>query len=335
MKKFSLIILTLMIVGIYWGCSDKIEQPTDLPDPGIYDPDTTYVMVTPSWTEADGLEFSHPGDVIVGYDKSIYIADTDNDRIVRLDLNGNFIESFSIHHPTQIAQDRGLDLLAVTDSSVIFRRDYATDGEFEVVHTEPDVLLPPPPDDLIVPAALFGICASPFPDKSYYFSHYYENGILKYNSNDGFVKLQVAPGIGVGRASSPLCLNAKNINGNFYLCYTSGGSSFSIQVLNLTTGEPVIPDTSSLKNIYRPTITGHKDITIDEFGNIFVTMANRSEVWKYDRYGDFAFSFGQDGTGEDLLDNPRGIDSYQNYLYVADRDNNRIVRFEASTSAQQ
>lgn len=335
MRKFWLIILVLTAVAIYWGCSDKIEQPGDLPEPGTYNPDTTYVMVTPVWTGADGLEFNHPNDVIVGYDKSIYIADTYNDRIVRLDLAGNFIESIDIHRPTQIAQDRALDLLAVTDSSVVLRRDYSEDGDFVIVHSEPDVLLPPPPDDHIVPAALYGICASPFPDKSYYFSHYYENGILKYNSSDNFVRVQVYPGIGVGYAMAPLALNAKEIKSDFYLCYTSGSASFSIQVLNLTTGEPVIPDTAEVTDIYSPTVTGYKDITMDEFGNIFVTMATRSEIWKYDRYGKFDYRFGQEGSGADLLKNPRGIDSYQNYLYVADRDNNRIVRFEASTSAQQ
>lgn len=334
MKIFRLLIIAALFGVIYIGCSEKIQQPGDLPDPGIYNPDTTYVMISPAWTEADGLAFDHPSDVIVGYDRTIYIADTYNDRVVRLDLAGNFIESYNVHHPTQIAQDRGLDLLVVTDSSTILRREYRTQADFVEVHSEPDVLLPPPPDAHFVPAALFGICASPFPDKSYYFSHYYENGILKYNADDGFVKVQILPGIGVGRASAPVGINAKNFNGEFYLCYTSGQSSYSIQIINLSTNLPLIPDTSST-NIYRPTVTGHKDITMDALGNIFVTMASTSEVWKYNRYGNYVLRFGQAGTGDDLLSNPRGIDAYQNYLYVADRNNNRVVRFEASTSAQQ
>jgi len=331
---FRLIIIAALLTGIYLGCSDKIQQPGDLPDPGIYNPDTTYVMITPVWTEADGLEYNHPSDVIIGYDRSIYIADTDNNRVVRLDLAGNFIESYNVDHPTQIAQDRGLDLLAVTDSSTILRRDYSAGGDFVEVHSEPDILLPPPPDNRFVSASLFGICASPFPDKSYYFSHYYENGILKYNATDGFVEVQIMPGIGLGRASAPTGINAKNFNGDFYLCYTSGQATFSIQVINLSTEQPLIPDTSNM-NIYRNTLTGHKDITMDALGNIYVTMASASEIWKYDRHGNYVLRFGQNGIGEDLLDNPRGIDAYQNYLYVADRNNNRVVRFEASTSAQQ
>ena len=45
--------------------------------------DTVYVQLNPDW---EG--FNRPQDVMVGREPFIYVADTDNDRIVMLNLDG-------------------------------------------------------------------------------------------------------------------------------------------------------------------------------------------------------------------------------------------------------
>jgi hypothetical protein len=333
MKASISIVLVMGLALLMLDCSEKVSQPTNLPEPGSINPDTTYVMITPAWTEADGIAFDRPTDVNIGYDRYVYIADRNNNRVVKLTLAGDFVESYRISRPSQVTQDRALDLLAVNDSSVILRRSYRDGGDFQVVYTAPDIYLPPPIDDSGY-AVLFGIAASPFPDKTYSFSNFYENEIYRFDSDDEFVAVQVPPGNAPGRVSAPVAVNSFNIRGQYYIGYTSGRSSFAVQLIEASTGQPVIPFSDSA-DIYLTTVNGHKDIAVDDLGNIFVTMATASEVWKFSRNGQLLLKFGQDAPPEDRLDNPRGIDAYQQYIYVADTDNNRIVRFETSTSPQQ
>ena len=115
--------------------------------------------------------------------------------------------------------------------------------------------------------------------------------------------------------------------------YTSGGASYSIQVVNGLTGDFYIEDTDSA-DIYTPTMSGYKDISMDDLGNIYVSFTAVSEVWKYNRNGIFVLSFGQDGGQGETLYRPRGIYAYQDIIYIADAGNNRIVRFQSSTAVQ-
>jgi hypothetical protein len=335
MKIMLSFITVLAILFAALSCSDKASQPGDLPVPGSIVPDSTYVMVTPAWTEADGIPFNRPSDVKIGYDRYIYIADRDNDRVVKLSLAGEFVESYAVRYPTQVAQDRALDLLAISDSSVILRRSYREGGDFEEVFVAPNVYMPYPIEKE-VPAAMYGIAASPFPDKTYLISHWHENSIFRFDSADQFKGTQIPPGAGLGKASQPVCVNTFDFSGTYVICYTSGNNYYSAQVVNAQSGDPIIPDSDSA-DIYGTTMTGHKDITMDRLGNVFVCFRNKenSEVWKFSRYGVLQLKFGQDGGPGDRLSGPSGIDVYQNYVYVADTDNNRIVRFEISTSVQQ
>jgi hypothetical protein len=332
MRKIACLIM-FIIVLIFVACSNKVTQPSDLPPVNLLKPDTSYVIITPAWTEADGIAFNRPADVKIGYDRFVYVADQNNNRVVKLTLAGEFVESYAIDNPTQVTQDRALDLLAVNDSSVVLRRSYKEGGDFHVVYTAPDIILPPPLNTL-APGKLLGIAASPFPDKNYMLANFYENSIFRFDTADEYVSTPIPPGTQIGSVQSPICVNSFNLGGNYYICYTSGSSSFGAQVIDAETSLPFIPDTDSA-DIYRPTQSGHKDIAMDRLGNIFVLFKTDSEVRKYNRYGVFQLRFGQDGGLGDLLNHPQGIDAYQDYIYIADTENNRIVRFEASTSVQQ
>ncbi len=69
--------------------------------------DTVYVAQNPQWTG-----FNHPQAIIVGNEPFIYVADTDNDRIVMLDLIGRVIGySQKISHPVSLTEDKRLQLL--------------------------------------------------------------------------------------------------------------------------------------------------------------------------------------------------------------------------------
>ena len=368
MKRIMAIFAVSTAFLMIAACSEKVSQPRNLPEPGSILPDTTYVMVTPAWTEADGIPFNKPSDVKIGYDRYVYVADRDNDRIVKLSLAGEFIESYVARYPTQIAQDRALDLLAVSDSSVILKRSYSEGGDFFEVYVWPDVIQQYPLPSLL-PSAIFGIAASPFPDKSYLISNFYDNtcffdsiwlpdstlnedstwtydtilvvdticfdmGIYKFDSDGNLGESQIPVGFDVGMVAYPVCINTFDFYGNYLIGYTTSNTFFSAQIVDAVTGQPFIPRSDSA-DIYRGIEGGHKDIAMDHLGNVFVCTRKNSQVWKFSRYGVLQLKFGQDGGPGGRLNGPGGIDIYQNHIYIADTDNNRIVRFEISTSVQQ
>ncbi|MHB1049914.1 MAG: hypothetical protein ACYC09_07540 [Bacteroidota bacterium] len=116
MKKLPLtIISTVMAFAFSAGCNETIfgEKEPNIGKNFPVVPATDvkpieFIQLTPEW-----YGFNHPEDVMVGYDELIYVADTDNDRVVQMDVNGTVLGSISIPHPVAIAQDRRLDLLVV------------------------------------------------------------------------------------------------------------------------------------------------------------------------------------------------------------------------------
>ena len=85
--------------------------------------DTTYLQLNPPWDEAHGYSFSNPGKLIVGLDTYIYVCDTDNNRIVRLDAAGTVHGTYEVPHPIGIAQDELLRLLVVNGTRDIYKID--------------------------------------------------------------------------------------------------------------------------------------------------------------------------------------------------------------------
>jgi DNA-binding beta-propeller fold protein YncE len=126
-----LIVLILIFISVQ--CGERIELPTALPFSEDRTLDTTYVQVTPVWTEAGGVPFKEPEDILVGYDTYLYIADTGNDRIVKLDRRGEFVAEYPVSHPISVAQDPLLRLATVSGESEIYLKDIFDQKPFHEV----------------------------------------------------------------------------------------------------------------------------------------------------------------------------------------------------------
>jgi DNA-binding beta-propeller fold protein YncE len=68
-------------------------------------------------------------------------------------------------------------------------------------------------------------------------------------------------------------------------------------------------------------------VTVDNFGNIYVADADRDSIYKFNSYGDELQSFG----GRNIFKEPYSVAFFDKTLYVADKGNNRILRFILST----
>ena len=78
MKWIKVIYCFTVIMLLTIGCEKKIDTsqltgPTNANITG----DTVYVQLNPPWTG-----YNQPQDIIVGREPFIYVADTDNDRVV-------------------------------------------------------------------------------------------------------------------------------------------------------------------------------------------------------------------------------------------------------------
>ena len=102
--KYSFIVVVLLITT---ACNEKFDiTQFKSDDPGNISGDTVYIKLNPEWPG-----FNHPEDIIIGREPLVYVADTDNDQIIMLNLDGQRLGSKTIKHPVAIAQDYTLNLL--------------------------------------------------------------------------------------------------------------------------------------------------------------------------------------------------------------------------------
>ncbi|MCH8286019.1 hypothetical protein IIB79_05750, partial [candidate division KSB1 bacterium] len=136
--RFSLIkslTFSLLIVMLTFACVDKNEQSftSFIEDSGVditgnigVIGDTLFLLQTPIWGPNPSrprfdYPFNQPGDVYVGNEPLVYIADTGNDRIFMLDTFGNIKGILEgIPNPVDMVQDSRLRLFIVNETSTIY-----------------------------------------------------------------------------------------------------------------------------------------------------------------------------------------------------------------------
>ncbi len=352
----SLLILTLLVAGAhFFGCGEKTTLPSDLPKPVYGGIDTNYVFVTPIWTEAGGVAFNRPQDVYIGYDQLVYICDTDNHRVLKMELDGTLIESYPVKHPVSIAQDRGLDLLVVCGeyreliehdstadtinySNVVFRQRYRGNRPFELVYRGENS---GPGDVAFLPGVYYGIAASPYPNKDYYVADFAKNRILEMTFVDDLRNYILETGVGLNLTQYPCDLTVYEIAGQVYLALAQGAPNVGVQLFGLPDFINQYQEGDTLPPLVRFTARSFKDVAVDELLNFYVLndepdplLGTRYYLYKYDRRGELLLALGTLGSGERQFNRPNGIAYHNGVLYIADTYNNRVVRYTLTTEIQ-
>ena len=349
MKKKYLLILILLF--IFSGCGKRIKLPTNIPQSGAQTTDTTYVPFSEEWKDAEGIPFNHPQDVHVGFDGYIYIADTGNDRIVKLDQAGTFVDQYGgAKNPRSVSQDRLLRLL-VTGGNTIYIK--LKDQEmFDSLYAGADIY-----DTTIVvhPDTIEGLLDTTYlvdtvttryeaiaPDPRplsgyamYFVCDYTRNQILQfifYEPNELHNLGAVIPsGFDLSETWYPTGLFTYLSGDKFRFLFCQALDYFSVQLLDGNSFAPLIPRTDSSKIYWQGTFGLAEDVAVDEFENIFVVDSRKNQVHKFSPNGVRILSFGKEGTEENEFKNPKGIAYANKIVYVADTGNNRILRFILST----
>lgn len=359
-RKYVQFFIFITVIAFLSSCVDKFDlrEITATVGNGNIGGDTVYVQLFPVW---EG--FNKPQDILVGREPFIYVADTDNDRVVMLNLDGEILGSRSIKHPVALAQDYRLNLIVVAQLdtlsqtfSSVFKLDLVSVNH-QISIAPMDMLLPRA-QDLNKPALEYtGACvffnnmfyiSRKGPNNSGFDEQTIDNSILIFIPKS-FVRAGAEGDTLVGRVpnidplgqgpvtayeiSSLTSFNNQSID---IIITLTGGTSFKANWLNYRItpiDQRYVSNFSPESGIdlVTPNRFGRPEgSTLDNSGNIYIADAEKDSIFKFNSFGDELNSFG----GPDVFSQPKGVAFFDKTLYVADTGNNRILRFILSTEIQ-
>jgi DNA-binding beta-propeller fold protein YncE len=355
----KILIGIILISIIISSCTDKfdIEEATSSISSGSTDNigDTVYIQQSPDWTG-----FNKPKDMIYGKDQFLYVADTDNDRIVMLNIAGQVLGEKSIKNPIAIAQNFKLELFVVAEFdtvlndqnltfSAIYRIDLVGTGHI-LNNAKIERLLPQ--DQNIDPFAFnrtdrfyTGICT--FYDNTVFVSRTgpsnsnpvdRDNSILKLSfPQSGSISISRIPGLepegtGILSANKISSLTSFTTRSTDIILTLIGDNSFKVQWLEFLRTADFEGYRTKLGAFSSDLMTVNKfglpqGTTLDDANNIYVADSEKDSVFKFNTFGDELESFG----GTEIMSSPHAVAYHDRTLYVLDTDNNRILRFILST----
>ena len=356
MKKYLLVIISAFF--LIQGCDRKFNA-NDLLAPnagtGNITGDTLYVELNPVWGG-----FNNPQDIYLGREPFIYVADTDNNRIVMMNVDGQILGTLSIKKPIAIAQDYKLNLIVCAEFdtlgqtySAVYKIDLFAVGH-QIGEATPVRLLPRQ-SDLSKPLRRYTAVTAFFnnmfyvartgPDNSSLFDP--DNSILifipksLYGGGEGDTLIGRVPNIDpissglltANQISSLSSFDKRNIN---LVVTLTGNTSFKAQQWNYVITQieekyvSYFSPSDSVDFSKPNRFEQPEGSTIDPSGNIFIVDAAKDSVFKFNAFGNELQSFG----GPDVFNHPSGVAYFNKTLYVADAGNNRILRFVLSTDIQ-
>ena len=345
----------LFAVSLY-SCAPKTDLAdypiTTNPNP-VSTSDTTYIQQSPVWTGFNG-----PEDILIGKEPLIYVADTQNNAIIQMDLSGLQIGSLEFRHPRCLAQDNNFDLLVVADSvlsvtfdtiSVLYRVKTVAAGGI-ITTAEKIALIASDYATPLTSRKRIFTGVSTFPDNTYIVSRTGpsnsssldpDNAILKIRGIASVTSVTLLTGFqgqGNGVYSidkiSSLWTTQSN-NTDFLLTRNTNDYGFKLEWfqydnVNGAYLPKYLPESNS--DITRLQLSNPEDVTLDNNSNIFVVDAGNDSLYKFNNAGKILReSFGGLGNGVNKLDHPHGVAFFNKVLYIADTGNNRIVRYKLST----
>jgi len=359
-RKIIQLIILLIFIAFFLSCADKFDiNDIDTGDGNVnVGGDTVYVQLNPEWGG-----FNRPQDVMVGREPFIYVADTDNNKIVMMNLDGEILGTRSIKRPIALAQDYKLNLIVCAQFDTLVNgqnRTFSAVYKLDLVAVShqiaiaPITRLLPRANDLNRPLVEYtGACV--FFNNMFYISRKGPNNsgfVDPDNSLLIFVPNEVSgkdtlvgrvPNIdplGQGPVSaydfsSLTSFNSQSID---IIVTLTGGTSFKANWLHYQ----VTPIEQKYVSNFPPNSTSlvipnrferPEGSAIDNSGNIYIVDADKDSLYKFNSFGDELISFGGPDSSN-TFNEPYGVAFFNKTLYVADTGNNRILRFILSTDIQ-
>lgn len=357
MKILIKILLPLLFL-ISFGCQDKfdITQFEVDENSGNVTGDTVYIKLNPEWTG-----FNNPQQIYVGREPLLYVADTDNNRIVMMNLDGEILGTRSFMKPVAIAQDYRLNLIVcaqfdttVNNQTQTFSAVYKLNltASNHQLETAPVKRILPRDADLNKPQREYTSVAVFF-DNSYLVARKGPNNSNLIDPDNSILNFKpksttFADDTLIGRVplidpTSTGILSANQIssltpfdNRNYDILVTlTGDNSFKTQWFRFVNSQEFTGYQNNLQPTASDLMTPNffekpQGAAIDNADNFYVADSEKDSVYKFNSSGDLLIGFG----GEGIFNSPHSVAFFDRTLYVADTENNRILRFILSTDIQ-
>ena len=299
--------------------------------------------------------------MIIGREPFVYVADTYNDRIVMLNLNGNVLGARQIKRPVALAQDYKLNLIICGELDTVINGQTETFGAVyklnlvaadHQINNAPMTRLLPRSADIKYPDRRY-TAVTVFFNNTFYVartgpanSNFVDpdNSILYfipkelYGGGEGDTLIgrvanidPVSSGlVSANQISSLTSFNRKNID---FIETLTGNNSLKVQWLTyvvtpVSANYEARPTPSDGGALMRPNRFARPEGScMDDAGYIYIADAQKDSVFKFTPLGDELQSFG----GPDVFNEPYSVAYFDKILYVVDSGNNRILRFILST----
>ncbi|MCA9995218.1 MAG: YIP1 family protein [Anaerolineales bacterium] len=343
MKRFSLLIFIIGIL-LVTAVPTRADSPYTTWAIG---PRGYLVMTQDAYTPHDEIDLDISGaeDMFITEDGTIYVADTGNGRIVRLN------EDYEVETIFGEEELQGPTGLFVDDEGTIYVADarqemiYIFDAAGNVVNSFGRPSEP-----------LFGKNRQFLPRKIavdarenlYIISEGSVNGIVQMNTNGNFIGYF---GANAATMSLKMILQRMFLTdeqlAQFIKNEAASPSNLTIDsqslLFTITAGtndwESIRRYTISGKNVF-PDIWGSttfRDIDVSENGLVLAVDADGFLV-EYDLNGTMLFVFGAKDNGEQrlgTLKNPTAVERFGEFIYVLDKDKNALVVYETTSFARE
>ncbi len=358
MKKYFFVSFVALVL-FFAACKESKYPLSSLPvaETAKNIGDTVYIQQNPEWTG-----FNKPQAIIIGKEPLVYVADTDNNRIVMMDIGGNVIGySKYIKRPIGLAQDNRLRLIVCAEFDTLlsghsvpttFGAVYKIDlydarnnisiADIQRIYYEPG--------DSV---RRFTAVATLYDNQFYITRVGTKNeperfdpdiAVMQFSSDDKFLSTipDLTPdGTGIkslhtltGIATVP---TVKSVE--FVISQTGGKAQFKVQWIKLVSAGQTTnweskfnPQTDPDLDIFRLNhFNNPEGVAIDPSGNFYVVDAGKDSLFRFTTRGIEKYSFGGTGNGKEKFNKPHGVAYFDKILYIADTGNNRIVRFKLST----
>ncbi|NWF88967.1 MAG: hypothetical protein HXY50_05835 [Ignavibacteriaceae bacterium] len=351
-------ISTILMLFVFISCTDKfdINQFQNSDANANIGGDTVYVQLSPDWTG-----FNNPQDIYIGKEPFIYIADTDNDRIVMMNLAGQILDTRAIKKPVAITQDFKLNLIVCAEFDTLIggvTKTFSAVYKFNLVKashkiSDAELVRLLPTDFTPINEKRKYTGATTFYNNMFYIARQGpsnssifdpDNSILIFYPKSFYGKGEgdtlvgrvanidpVSSGlISANQISSLSSINKKNMD---FVATLTGNNSFKAQWFHYqitAIDEKYVSQFSPQDGIgfvLPNRFSKPEGSWVDNSGNIYIADAEKDSIFKFNAFGEELQSFG----GSRLFNSPYAVAFFDKTLYVVDTGNNRILRFILST----
>lgn len=356
-KLFSVFLIAIIIAG----CSDKfdINQFSAYNNNVNIGGDTLYIQ-----TGEPLKGFNNPQAMLMGKEPFIYVCDTDNNRIVMIDIAGIVHGCLPIKRPIAIAQDYRLNLIVCADFdtanvtySAIYKIDLFSAGH-QIQNAKVTRILPIRDVDFNVQRRYTAVTV--FYDNSFFVARTGPNNSSVSNPDNSIFKIapkKLAAGgdilvpsdgdtltiervpfidplsQGLISANGINCMTSFNKNNMDFIATLSGESSFKAQWFHFYSSgieEKYVSQFNPRDGVdfVKPNrFLNPVGSCLDQSGNIYIADAGKDSVFKFNSSGNELQSFG----GPAIFNKPSAVAYFDRVLYVLDAVKNQILRFKLST----